>query len=236
MATPTLNVENLTVRYGADPAVNRVSFKIPRGKLVFLVGPNGSGKSSLLTAILGLTPYTGQVRLGDKPVSAVYHSIGYVPQRFSFDRSIPLTVRELLTLTLTLCDCAPITAKDTEEHLKKALAQVGGAAWMDKTLGSLSGGQLQRVLLARALVHHPSLIILDEPESGVDERAGISLYTLLRRLVDEQQLTIILASHEISAAKKYADLVLALNGQLAGFGSPDKVLTPNLLKDLFTTS
>lgn len=226
----SVSVHNLAVRYGDQIALAPISFDIPKGRLVFVVGPNGSGKSSLLTALLDLTPFQGEVKLLGRHASASYHEIGYVPQRFSFDRTIPLTVRELLLLSLAFCRCL---VGDQDAHLTQALTDAGVSDLIDRPLSSLSGGQLQRVLLARALAHHPQLIILDEPEAGIDHGGELALYPLLSRLVREDGLTVLIASHELSAARRWADQVIAINGNLVADGPPTKVLTNQLIKQLF---
>lgn len=224
-----VSINKLSVRYGDQVALAPLTLKLPAAQLIFVIGPNGSGKSSLITALLGLTPHTGDVKIFGQPVKNSYHNLGYVPQRFSFDRSIPLTVRELLSLSLAFCGCHPGRADD---HLVEALDQVGLAELIDRPLAELSGGQLQRVLLARALVHHPKLVILDEPEAGVDRQAERSLYPLLKNLTAEG-LTVVIASHELEAARRWADLVVALDGRLVASGAPRDVLTKQRLGELF---
>lgn len=225
-----ISAHKLGVRYGDQIALNQVSFDIPRERLVWLVGPNGSGKSTLINALLGLVDHSGTARLLGQPAAKVYHSVGYVPQRFSFDRTIPLTVRELLNLSLDLCGCH---VQEKSTAVSDALTAAGAPDLVDRPLSSLSGGQLQRALLARALVHNPQLIILDEPEAGIDRAGESSLYPLLRGLVNEKKLTILLASHELSAARKWADLVIALNGQILSTGRPQEVLGNRTVKEAF---
>jgi zinc transport system ATP-binding protein len=228
--TDAIAVTKLTVRYGDQLALDSVSFTVPTRTLAFLVGPNGSGKSSLITALLDLIPYRGTVKILGQSTKAVYHSIGYVPQRFSFDRTIPLTVRELLGLSLDFCHCQ---VGQHDEQLRRALDNVGVVDLVDRPLSELSGGQLQRVLLARALVHHPKVILLDEPEAGFDRQSEVSLYPLLRQLVTEQGLTVLIASHELDAARRWADQVLVVNGRLVISGPPTKVLTKQTLQEVF---
>ena len=231
MSREAVVATKIAVRYGDQLSLSPVSFSLAEGKLYFLIGPNGSGKSTLISSILGLTEHTGQAKVLGRPAKEVYHQLGYVPQRFSFDRSIPLTIRELLTLSLDFCGCQK---KAAEEHLKDALDLVDLTSLIDRPLAELSGGQLQRVLLARALVHHPKVLFLDEPEAGIDRQAEHSLYPLLKKLVNDG-LTVLIASHEIDAARRWADQVILLNGKLVDIGDPVTLLTKPKLKDLFSS-
>lgn len=226
-----LEVKNLIVSYSHHPEkiVDGVSFTIEQGQFAMLIGPNGSGKTTLIKAILGLLSYIGEIKVLGKDVKEVYSEIGFLPQRFSFDRSLPITVSEVVAMPLTTCsrDC---------EHKKigplKALSLVKSADLVNEPLRNLSGGQLQKVLLARALVHSPRLLILDEPEAGVDIQAEENLYDLLKNL-SRSGITILVASHEVELVLQYADWVLCLNKKLVCNGPPTKALNSQVFAELY---
>lgn len=168
-----LELRHVTVRFpGQDqPAVDDLSLDLEEGRIAMLIGPNGSGKSTVLRAILGLVPSTGEVRVFGKPVEAVYHEIGFVPQRLAFDQTLPLTAREAIRMPL-----GRRVGVDGEAAFREVVETLGLEAVLDRPLGALSGGQLKRALIARALVTRPRLLLLDEPEAGVDVAGEETLY------------------------------------------------------------
>jgi ABC-type Mn2+/Zn2+ transport system ATPase subunit len=225
-----LEVSDLTVQFeGQDrPAVESVSFTLEEGRIAVLIGPNGSGKSTVLRAILGLVPHRGTVRVFGGPVGASYPKIGYVPQRLTFDQTLPLTVREAIRMPL------PRRPRDADEESFRHVAEILGIeSILDKPLGTLSGGQWKRSLMARALVTRPRLLLLDEPEAGVDVTGEQTIYGLLEHLVTEERITALICSHELELVTEYADVVLCLNRRLLGSGAPKKVLTPEAIASLF---
>ncbi len=225
-----LEVSNLTVAFeGQDrPAVESVSFKLEEGTIAVLIGPNGSGKSTVLKAILGLVPFAGTVEVFGRPVEASYPKIGYVPQRLLFDPTLPLTVREAVRMPLPRRP-----GQDDEESFRHVTEILGIASMLDRPIGALSGGQWKRTLLARALVTRPRLLLLDEPEAGVDIAGERTIYGLFEHLVTEEKITALICSHELELVTEYADVVLCLNRRLLGRGEPEKVLTPETLASLF---
>lgn len=223
---PALVVKNLSVSYPSNPqpVVKSISFALQPGTINMLIGPNGSGKSTVLKAIIGTLPYSGKISLfGD------YH-IGYVPQRLGLDLSMPINVKEFLMLTLLVCYH---TAQEKKEFIDQALDKVNAHKFAHKTLGQLSGGQLQRVILARALVHKPKLLLLDEPESGIDVVGERLIYDVLKKLVAEEDLTVLIATHELEMVYTYADQVLCLNKSLVCHGNPHKILTKKAFEKLY---
>jgi ABC-type Mn2+/Zn2+ transport system ATPase subunit len=227
---PALEVKDLTVWFeGQDrPAVDEVSFSLDEGQIAILIGPNGSGKSTVLRAILGLVPFTGQVRVFGTEAAAARRQIGYVPQRLAFDLTLPLTVRE--AVRMPLLGARGPEADASFQHFIEAL---GIADLVDKPLGALSGGQLKRALIARAMVASPRLLLLDEPEAGIDVGGEHTLYELLDRLVSHHRLTALICSHELDLVFRYADQVLCLNRRLQCTGSPAEVLTAEALARLY---
>lgn len=229
---PFLEVQNLSFRYAHQPtpALEDVTFDIKKNTINIVIGPNGSGKSTLLRSILGINDYSGQIRLNHEPISNKDYQIGYLPQRFEFDPFVPITAREVLQLAMSKC---AHSAAEQKTLISEALKQVHADSFADELIRDLSGGQLQRVLLARALVHKPQLLLLDEPEAGVDPGGERVFYKLLNELVTTNKVTALIASHEISLVRKYADQVICLNKRVVCAGDPDKMLTPDNLDKLY---
>lgn len=227
---PALEVVNLTVQFeGQDrPAVDSVSFAVQEGTIAVLIGPNGCGKSTVLRAILGLVPFRGTVHVFGGPLADSYRKIGYAPQRLAFDQTLPLTVREAIRMPLPRRP-----GSDDEDSFRHVVEILGIGSILDRPLGILSGGQWKRSLIARALVTRPRLLLLDEPEAGIDVTGEQTIYGLLEHLVTEERITALICSHELELVTEYADVVLCLNRRLLGSGTPEKVLTPNALASLF---
>ena len=220
-----LEVKDVSVYYGDFEAVKNIGFKLGEGEILAVIGPNGSGKSTLLKAILGLVEHTGKVKLFGKNIQEVLNRIGYVPQRFSFDETFPITVSEFLELSQF----------DNKNHTrrKQVLKEVEMQRFDDKLLGELSGGQLQRVLIARALLNDPEIIFLDEATAGVDMEGEKNFYEIIRHLNEEHGLTIVLISHEINMVYKFATQVVCLNKDLICFGETKEAITQQVMKKLY---
>jgi zinc transport system ATP-binding protein len=227
---PALSVHNLTVRYEGQqrPVLDGVSFDLEEGRIGIVIGPNGSGKSTLLKAILGLVPAVGEVRVFGEPAASASPAPGYVAQRLPFDPTLPLTTREAIRMVLAR---RPETAQ--EETFRHAVEILRIGAFLDRPLGTLSGGQLKRAMIARALVTRPRLLLLDEPEAGIDVTGEETLYELLEHLVEHERLTVLICSHELELVARYADQVYCLNRRLLCSGAPDQVLTPETLGSLY---
>jgi len=221
-------VEHLTISFNQQPVLKDVSFTIQPGDLVAIVGPNGSGKTTLMRALLGLQPYQeGVIKLFDQPVQAHYGNIGYVPQQFKPDKSVPMTVGEFLEISRN---------KRTPIHrIKESLEEVGlhPVTSACKQLSTLSGGQLQRVLIARAIMHHPDLLFLDEPSTGIDIAGEQTLFELITTLNREHGMTVIMISHEINMVATTVNHVLCLNTSLVCSGPPHVALTDESLTRLY---
>jgi ABC-type Mn2+/Zn2+ transport system ATPase subunit len=227
---PALTVSHLTVQFERQdrPAVEDVSFSLEEGQIAILIGPNGSGKSTVLKAILGLVPFTGEISVFGVPAPAARRHIGYVPQRLGFDVTLPLTVGEAVRMPL-LGRQGP----EVEAAFVHFTEELGVAPLVDRPLGTLSGGQLKRTLIARAMITGPRLLLLDEPEAGIDIGGEQTLYELLDRLVSHHRLTALVCSHELDIVFRYADLVLCLNRSLQCSGPPGEILTPEALGRLY---
>ena len=197
--------------------VRGVSLQVEKGKIVTLIGPNGSGKSTTAKIALGIyKKIEGKVEKYTKKV-------GYVPQRVSIDWTLPLRVNDFMVLTENLKDNA----------INEALSLTGVEHLKNKNLGNLSGGEFQRVLLARAISKKPELLVLDEPVQGVDFTGEIALYELIKKISDELNCGILLISHDLHTVMTATDHVVCLNGHVCCSGTPMDVAKNNEYKALF---
>ena len=219
-----LEAKDVCVNFNGTVVLENVTFAIDKGDVVSIIGPNGSGKTTLIRAILGIIPYRGSIMLDGKTVASQIERIGYVPQRFDFDRTFPLSVWEFLTIY------------SRNKALRDELcSEFGVAELMNAKLGSLSGGQLQRILIISAMLKTPQLLILDEPTSGIDIEGTASFYEMLRHINTEHNQTIIHISHEINMVATTANKVICLNKNVYCCGEPAKVLTEEMLTKLYTS-
>lgn len=220
-----IEVTDVWFSYDSEQILADITFSIPQGSITALIGPNGSGKTTLLKVMLGfLEPKQGNVSvLGSSPKIA-RKKVGYVPQRFDFDRTFPITVAELLEFSHPTA---------SEEKIRQYLAHLGMEHVLPVRIGELSGGQLQRVLIARAMLHDPSILFLDEPVSGIDVGGEQTFYQLVSHLHKEHGTTMIMVSHEIDVVQRFADQVVCINRSLLCNGSPNSVVTPELIEKLY---
>ncbi len=229
-AVPALSLRRVSARYAgaAEPAVEEVSFTVEAGEIVALVGPNGSGKTTLLRAILDLVPWQGEVAIFGRSFREAWRDVGYVPQHFSFDPSLPIAVEEVLRLPLAVRGLGASRAA-----VRLAADRVGAGALLARPLAELSGGERQRVLLARALITTPRLLILDEPEAGVDLGGEQTLYDLLAELARGDRLSALVASHELDIVYRRTSKVVCLNRRLICQGPPAEVLSAETLERMY---
>jgi zinc transport system ATP-binding protein len=216
-----LEVDQLSIRFGANTILDRLSFDVPRASSLAIIGPNGSGKTALFKALVGVLPHDGQVRWGKGT------KVGYVPQKLDIERDLPLTGDDLLHAKAHV---AGASRADVEEALA-IVSLPRGLSTM--AIGAMSGGQFQRLLVAVALVGAPTVLLLDEPTASVDERGQQTLNDLIERLRDERGMTILLISHDLSVVYRRANNVLCLTPGRACFGVPKTILTPELLEELY---
>ncbi|MEK6676816.1 MAG: metal ABC transporter ATP-binding protein [Planctomycetota bacterium] len=227
-----LRLRDVTVRFGSVEVLSNVSFEPAVGKLNALVGPNGAGKTTLLRAILGTVPYTGTIERGTTKTSRPSR-IGYVPQKLSFDRGMPLTVLDFICCGLQRRPLWLGYRRKAKQLAADALRRIGGDGWESRSMGTLSGGELQRVLLAMALSSDPEILLLDEPVSGVDI-AGEGLFCdLLGSLQTTGHYTMILVSHDLSIVTRHADYVVCLNRTVHCQGNTVETLTAENLRRLY---
>jgi ABC-type Mn2+/Zn2+ transport system ATPase subunit len=233
-AQPGLVLRDVGAGYGDGLVLQEVDLVIPPGTLVGVIGPNGSGKSTLLKAILGLAPVsTGTVLLDGRPVSEQRDRLAYVPQREAVDWSFPVNAEQVVMMGRypRIGWLRPPAAQDrgaVRDALERvALADLGGAQ-----LGSLSGGQQQRVFLARALVQEASVLLLDEPMTGVDQTTEQLIVSLLGELRDAGT-TILHATHDLESAAEISDQLCFVNRRVVAFGPPAETFTPSILHATF---
>ena len=213
-----IEAKGLTVRYGKVPVLEGVDFTISEGEIVTLVGPNGSGKSSLIKALLGIVGADAGV-----VVRKAGLRIGYVPQKLTIDAAMPMTVVRFLAL--------PKRAPDYE--VEQVTERVGAQALEGRQMADLSGGQFQRVLLARALLGMPDILILDEPTQGLDQPGVASFYRLIEELRREIGCAILMVSHDLHVVMSASDRVICLNGHVCCEGSPQVVSAAPEYRELF---
>jgi len=218
MKLPLISAEGLTVRLGGTEALSDVSLAIRPGEIVTVVGPNGSGKSTLIRALIGLVrPTAGRV------VRRPGLAIGYVPQKLQIDAGLPMTVRRFLSLPARVTDAAA----------EAALTRVGVEGIGARPMVGLSGGQFQRVLLARALLARPEILILDEPTQGLDQPGVAAFYRLIAEVRRETGVAVLMVSHDLHVVMAATDHVICLNGHVCCQGAPQVVTAAPEYRALF---
>lgn len=218
-----LEVDHLSVAFGAATVLSDLSFRLEEGDSLAVIGPNGAGKTVLFRALIGSIPFQGGVSW------APGTRIGYVPQTLDIDRDIPLTGADFIS-------AGTAVAKKPADATLGVLKQVGiSHETADKPIGTLSGGQFQRLLIAFALSGDPNVLLLDEPTAGVDGPGQELLNELVRQLQASRNLTVLFISHELSVVYRYAVHVLCIGGKHTCFGTPREALTPDLLNTIYGT-
>ena len=212
-----IEVKNIKKKYGKKEAVKGISFNVEEDEILGLLGPNGSGKSTTAKIALGI------FKKIEGEVEKYTNKVGYVPQKISIDWTLPLRVSDFMVLTENI----------KSEDIDEALSLTGVIHLKNKNLGSLSGGEFQRVLLARAISKKPELLVLDEPVQGVDFTGEIALYELIKKISDELNCGILLISHDLHTVMSATDHVVCLNGHVCCSGSPIDVARNNEYKALF---
>lgn len=224
MPLNTVSIDKLSFKYNSTHILNDISFNIWAGDYIGLVGPNGSGKTTLIKIIAGIaTASKGSVRLFGKPPTYFKdcHKVGYLPQRLKFfNPHFPATVKEVVTSGLLSKKKFPKRIKQTDKSAtNKALELMNITNIKDKLIGELSGGQQQRVLVARAIVSEPEILILDEPTVALDPESRENFFQLLKFLNKNNNVTIILVTHDIGSIGKYASKLLYLDKNIIFYGS-----------------
>jgi len=230
-------VEHVCVDYGRERILDQVTLQIRRGDFLGLIGPNGSGKTTLLRILLGLLrPACGHVTLFGTDVRAftAWHRVGYVPQKAAYEARFPASVFEVVISGRSArVGLGRRYGREDREAAMQALETVGMGAVIDRLVGRLSPGQQQRVLIARALVHQPELLLLDEPTVGVDVEAQEQFYGLLRHLNRDLGATLVLVSHDIGVVAREVTQLACLNRTLVFHGDPEEAMRCGALERLY---
>lgn len=217
-------VKNINVKIENQTILKDVSFDIHCKELTMIIGRNGAGKSTLLKAMLGEVSHSGEVEFFDmKEKKQEKIKIGYVPQSLNLERNMPTTVFDMFASYISNKPVCFKKDKEIYEQVKKALEQFGAEKLIDKRVGNLSGGELQRVLLSIAITPIPNLLILDEPVSGIDLNGTMEFYQILTDLKEKYDMSIILVSHDLSLVKKFADKVILIDKEVKCEGNPKEV-------------
>ena len=219
-----LKIEDLTVKFGSEIVLDHVGLHMHCGQIAALIGPNGAGKSTLIRAILGQQPYEGSIAFSADGKSQQLR-IGYVPQSPTFDRGDPVSVLDLFRCCVSKKPAFLPAGKAMREKVLASLATVHGEGLIDKRIGALSGGELQRVLLALALEPMPHILILDEPLSGVDVEGMELLMDMLDEIRKKFDLSILMTTHDFSMLERYVDTVVLLQKKVLRTGTPLDVLS-----------
>jgi len=213
-----LTVENLNVAFDGVPVITDLSFEVKAGEVLVILGPNGAGKTTLLRALLGLVPYTGTIRWATEDIS-------YLPPQELLERRglPPLSIEEFFRFKAV-----------SRAQIVRIFEGVGlDPALLTRGYGALSTGQFQRMIIAWALVDEPSVLLFDEPTSGIDIGGQETIYSLLHRFWKERNLTILLVTHDLNVVWEHAETVLCMNREKICYGPPRRVLTPDELEKIY---
>jgi ABC-type Mn2+/Zn2+ transport system ATPase subunit len=235
-APPPIDIRNVSVSLGGRRILEEVTLSIGAGELVALIGPNGAGKTTLLRSILGLIPIESGtvVLLGERDFRRALPRIGYVPQRLALDAGLSLSVREFLALRRRETrNWFWRRQHSLDLELPPVVGELGVLPLLDKAVSTLSGGQLQRVLIAFALMNNPAVLLLDEPTEGVDAPGERTFYEIISDIHRAHHLTVVLVSHDLSMVHRHASWVVALNGRVCCEGAPDEVIQTEALRKAY---
>lgn len=228
-----LRVQNLSVKIGNDTILEDINLHAHCGEMIALIGPNGAGKSTLLKAILGQQDYNGTISFSAPGQRNRRPKIGYVPQSPTFDPGDPVTVSDLFACCMSKRPAFLGLSKTMRKKVLECLERVHGEDLLDKRVGTLSGGELQRVLLALALEPLPNILILDEPLSGVDVEGMEVLMEMLDEIRQVYDLSILMTTHDFSVLNTYADQVILINRSIVCQGIPKEVLSSGEFNRVF---
>ena len=227
-------INNISVKFGNDVILKNVSIHIHCGELTVIIGRNGAGKSTLLKAILGEVEHKGNIIFTDEKDNLTKKiKIGYVPQKLNIEKHMPTTVFDMFASCISYIPVFMKKDKKIYKEIKEHLKIFGVDRLIDKSIGDLSGGGLQRVLIAMATKPIPNLLILDEPVSGIDKNGIRDFYQILNRLKAEYDMSIILVSHDLELANQYADRVILLDKEVIKEGTPQEVFESLEFKNRF---
>jgi zinc transport system ATP-binding protein len=226
-------IENLNVSFGSIHILKNIDLHVNCGELIAIVGPNGAGKTTLLRAMLGEIPYSGSIKFQVKGKIDKHPRIGYVPQKLNYDLDSPISVLDLIA---TAAGKGPVwmgVKPFLKERIRISLASVSAGHLLNKKIGELSGGELQRALLAMAMTPEPHLLLLDEVMSGVDARGLAIFYDIVGALKKAKDVTVLLVTHDLMGIAPHADRMVLLNNSILASGTPKDVLSDKELIQAF---
>ena len=224
--------ENVGVKLGDTLVLKDVNAHIPQGASTAIIGPNGAGKTSLALALLGQEPYTGTISfMAGRSRRSI--RFGFVPQKLQFDRDMPMTVLDFLLAGIQKMPVFFGASKKEKSRVMEMLREVECEKLADRSFGALSGGEIQRVLLAAALLQKPEILILDEPTAGVDFKGGQLCCELLHRIREKYHFTQIMISHDLATVAAHASHVICVKGTVIAEGAPKEILTHDVLSKTF---
>lgn len=228
-----VNIDNVSYGFNSALVLENISFTVDKGDFVGIIGPNGAGKTTLFRSMLGLLEdYQGRITFFGEDIRKnrnILQKIGYIPQKNSTDQGFPATVEEIVSLGIT-------SRRPSKNKINHAIETVGLFDQKTKRIGELSGGQQQRVLIAKALANEPELLILDEPVTGIDLKTQNKFYVLLKKLNEENKITIIWASHDLDAVKKLANKIACVNRRIFFHGDATIFFENNELLKAYSES
>lgn len=236
-SNPVVVAKNLTVGYAKNPVWKNANFSVNRGEFVAVIGPNGAGKTTMFRMLLGLQqPIRGTINVFDAKPKRGNSKIGYIPQRHTIDNETNIECIEFIRLALSGNKWGfGLSSKEEKKAAADTLAAVGATDLAKKSLGSMSGGELQRIFLAEALVGNPEMLLLDEPLSNLDIKRIKDLVELMNKVVKSRNVTAFLVAHDINPLIQFLDKVIYIaNGKVAT-GTPEEVLTSKKLSELYGT-
>ena len=234
---PALELEHAAVRIGGRTVWSGVDLSVDQSEFVAILGPNGAGKSTLLKAVLGVVPLSeGAVRVFGKPVHRGNDAIGYLPQRRRFDPDLRIRAADLVRLGLDGDRWGlPLPSAAKAKRVEDSLEMVGAAAYRDRAVGELSGGEQQRILIAQALVSGPKMLILDEPLESLDLNNQQAISELVRGICRRQGVTVLLVAHDVNPILPFVDRVVYVAGGHVLSGAPHDVIRTDTLTRLYGT-
>jgi zinc transport system ATP-binding protein len=236
MTAALITIRDLHVELGGKAILKGVDAELLRGRVTALIGLNGAGKSTLLRALVKEVPYTGEVRFhcGHDHTRPTPEHVGYVPQKLRVEANLPLTVRDLFGIALQRRPLFLGLGRATRACAERLLSEVMALHLLDSPVEKLSGGELQRVLLALALEPRPELLLLDEPAAGIDFKDQAPFYDMITDLNRRTGVTVLLVSHDVSVVSRLAHHVLCMqDGAIKCQGPPQEVTTPEMLQRIF---
>jgi zinc/manganese transport system ATP-binding protein len=234
-ADTVLQVEHVGVVFSGRAVLDDVSFEIRAGEFTGLIGSNGAGKTTLLRVILGLQRSgTGRVSMPSPGSSRRHRSVGYVPQKLALDPDVPLRARDLVALGIDGNRFGfRLPSRERQASVEEMLVAVGAQGFADARVGTLSGGELQRIMIAHALISRPRLLLLDEPLANLDPASAYEIVLLLHTLATEHEVAVLLSAHEMNVLLPVMDRIVYLAGGRAASGTTDEVVRPEVLSALY---